>query len=214
MKKLIIQICLFIVIVCLGYMCYQSISVPQQFTKIKEVRYKAIVQKLKDIRSAQEAYKSVNYKYTHSFDSLISFIKYDSMKVVRSLGSLSDDDIENGITEATAIKMGKIIRDTVKVSALTNVFSADYPIDNLAIVPFTDQKYKFKMGATSIMTTSGLMAPVFEAKISNMEIFDNIRDTYDELLLQENGEKLRLNKYPGLKVGDIKELNNNVGNWE
>ena len=32
--------------------------------------------------------------------------------------------------------------------------------------------------------------------------------------LQENGERKRLKKYPGLKVGDLKEANNNVGNWE
>ena len=33
-------------------------------------------------------------------------------------------------------------------------------------------------------------------------------------ILQENGERKRLKKYPGLKVGDLKEANNNVGNWE
>ena len=35
-----------------------------------------------------------------------------------------------------------------------------------------------------------------------------------EQLLEENGERIRLKKYPGLKVGDLQEANNNVGNWE
>ena len=70
------------------------------------------------------------------------------------------------------------------------------------------------MGATTLITDSGLNMPVFEARASNMIIFENIRDQYNEELLQENGERIRLNKYPGLKVGDIKEVNNNIGNWE
>ena len=47
-----------------------------------------------------------------------------------------------------------------------------------------------------------------------MIIVENVSDQYDKQLKQENGERLRLNKYPGLKVGDISEPNNNVGNWE
>ena len=114
MKKLIIQIVLAGIIIFLGYQCYKSIMIPQQFKELKDQRYERIVERLKDIRTAQEAYKGVYGRYTGSFDTLIYFIKYDSVKVVRSIGSLSDDDLEKGVTEAQAIKEGKIIRDTVK----------------------------------------------------------------------------------------------------
>ena len=99
MKKLIIQIILAGIIIFLGYKCYESIKIPQQFKVIKEQRYARIADRLKDIRTAQEAYKGVYGKYTGSFDTLINFIKYDSVKVVRSIGSLSDEDLEKGITE-------------------------------------------------------------------------------------------------------------------
>lgn len=214
MKKLIIQIILAGIIIFLGYQCYQSIMIPQKFTEIKKQRYDRITERLKDIRTAQDAYKSVYGVYTGSFDTLINFIKYDSVKVVRSIGSLSDDDLEKGITEAQAIKEGKIIRDTIKVGALENVFNKDYPIDDIRYVPFTKRKYQFKMGASSVLTDSGIEVPVFEARISNMEIFEDLRDQYNEQLLEENGERIRLKKYPGLKVGDLEEANNNVGNWE
>lgn len=214
MKKLIIQIILAGVIIFLGYQCYNSIMIPQKFTEIKKQRYDRITQRLKDIRTAEEAYKGVYGVYTGSFDTLINFIKFDSVKVVRSIGSLSDEDLEKGITEAMAIKEGKIIRDTVKVSALENVFGKDYQIDDLRYVPFTKRKHQFKLGASSIITDSGVEVPLFEARISNMEIFEDIRDKYNDQLLEENGERLRLKKYPGLKVGDLKEANNNVGNWE
>ena len=70
------------------------------------------------------------------------------------------------------------------------------------------------MGTNTIYTESGLEVPVFEARISNMIIFEDLRDQYEEQLLEENGERKRLNKYPGLKVGYLNEANNNVGNWE
>ena len=214
MKKLIIQIILAGVIIFLGYKCYNSIMIPQRFTEIKKQRYERIVQRLIDIRTAQDAYKGVYGVYTGSFDTLINFIKYDSVKNVRSIGSLSDDDLEKGVTEAQAIKEGKIIRDTIKVNALEAVFSKDYPIDELRYVPFTKRKHQFKMGASSVFTDSGVEVPIFEARVSNMVIFEDIRDEYNDKLLEENGERKSLNKYPGLKVGDLKEANNNVGNWE
>ena len=214
MKKLIIQIVLALAIIVLGYLCYQSIMTPQRFQTIKEQRYLRIIQRLKDIRTAQEAYKDTYGQYTGSFDTLIHFIKYDSIKVVRSIGSLSDEDLENGITEAQAIKEGKIIRDTVKASALENIFNKDYAIDDIRYVPFTKHKHQFKMGATKIWTDSGIEVPIFEAYVTNMVIFDDIRDEYNDELLEENGESKRLKKFAGLKVGDLKEANNNVGNWE
>lgn len=214
MKKLIIQIILAGVIVFLGYKCYQSIMIPQRFTEIKKQRYDRIIQRLTDIRTAQEAYKGIYGSYTGSFDTLINFVKYDSIKVVRSIGSLSDDDLEKGVTEAQAIKEGKIIRDTVKVNALEKIFSKDYPIDNLRYVPFTKNKHQFWMKASKLTSDSGLDVPVFEARVSNMKIFEDIRDEYNEQLLEENGERQRLKKYPGLKVGDLEEANNNVGNWQ
>lgn len=214
MKKLIIQILLAIVIVFLGYQCYESIMVPQRFQNIKKQRYDRIIEKLKDIRTAQEAYRGEKGHYTASFDSLINFIKYDSVSIIYSIGTLTDEQIESGMTEAEGIKKGIIIRERRKVSALENVFGKDYPIDNLRYVPFTNKKYQFKMGAGSIKTDSGIEVPVFEARISNKEIFENLDPIYEEYILQENGERLRLKKYPGLKVGDLQEANNNVGNWE
>lgn len=214
MKKLIIQILLAGLIIFLGYKCYNSIMIPQRFTEIKSQRYEKIIERLKDIRTAEDAFKGVYGRYTGSFDTLINFIKFDSVKVVRSIGSLTDDQLEAGMTEAEAIKQGLILRDTMKVNALENVFGKDYVIDNLRYVPFTNKKHEFSLGASKIITDSGIEVPIFSAWVSNMKIFENVREQYNDQLLEENGERERLNKYPGLKVGDLKEANNNVGNWE
>lgn len=224
MKKLIIQILLAGLIIFLGYQCYKSIDTPLKFTEIKKQRYDKTIQRLKDIRTAQEAFKSVYGRYTASFDTLINFVKYDSVKVVRSIGSLTDEQIEAGMTEAQAIKEGLILRDTTRVNTLTSLkdaskekredFLADYSIDDIRYVPFTKRQHQFKMGTNVIYTDSGIEVPVFEARVSNMIIFENLPEEYQEYVLQDNGEAKRLNKYPGLKVGDLQEANNNVGNWQ
>ncbi|WP_372753184.1 hypothetical protein [Labilibaculum sp.] len=213
MKK-VFQIVLAIAIVALAYLSYQSIMKPIEFGKIKNQRYDRIIEQLKDIRKAQGAYKDVYGKYTGSFDTLIQFIKTDSMPLVKSIGSLTDEQVEAGMTEKEAVKKGFITRDTIMISALDTVFGKEYPIENLRYVPFTKGQYQFKLGSGVFVTGSNVKVQVFEARVSNMDIFADIMDEYREEILEENGNRKRLNKYPGLMVGSLEEANNNAGNWE
>jgi hypothetical protein len=213
MKK-IFQILLAIAIVVLAFLGYQSIMKPIEFGKTKDLRYDRIIEQLKDIRKAEGAYKEVNGKYTGSFDTLISFIKTDSMPLIKSIGSLTDEQVEAGMTEKEAVKKGFITRDTVMIAALDTVFGKEYAIENLRFVPYTKGKTQFKLGASVFVTGSNVKVQVFEAKVSNMDIFADIMNEYREEILEENGNRIRLNKYPGLMVGSLEEANNNAGNWE
>lgn len=212
--KSVFQIVLAFVIVAFGYLAYQSIMKPIEFKKIKTQRYEKIIDQLKDIRKAQNAYKEVNNKYTGSFDTLISFIKSDSMPMVKSIGSLTDEQIEAGMTEKEAVVKGFITRDTIMVSALETTFDANFNIDNLRYVPFTKEQVEFTMAAGVVVTGSKVQVQVFEAKVSNKYIFADILDEYNDEYLEENGNRIRINKYPGLKVGSLEEANNGSGNWE
>ena len=49
----------------------QSVTGPIEFKKVKQERFAKVVSKLKDIRNAQEAYKTANGKYANDFNSLI-----------------------------------------------------------------------------------------------------------------------------------------------
>lgn len=214
MKKTLIQVGLWVVIVLLGYFCVMSIMRPIDFNKVQAQRYEKVIQKLKDIRTAQVAYKDANHTYTGSFDSLINYIKNDSLKFVRAIGSLTDDQLDAGMTEREAIKRGLIIRDTIKVAALDTLFGKDYKIDELRFVPYTKNTEEFKMARGVIKTGSGVKIQVFEASVRNIVIFSDIFDEYKEEILEFNGEKKRLGKFMGLQVGSIEEANNNIGNWE
>ncbi|NOY94856.1 MAG: hypothetical protein GXO81_00500 [Chlorobi bacterium] len=209
--RTIIQIALFFVALILAFFIYKSIQRPIEFQKAKNERYKATIERLKDIRKAELAYKDLYGVFTGSWDTLINFVKYDSVKLVRKIGMLTDSMIEAGITEKKALRLGLIIRDTIRESVLTTIFNKDYPIDELKYVPVPDTVSEFHLGATIFTTGSGIKVPIFEAKAHNNVILSGLDR---ELVINLNDERRVQERYPGLKVGSLTEANNNSGNWE
>ena len=209
--KTVIQIVLVAVAIVLAYLLYTSVEKPLEFEQERKARYNATIERLKDIRKAELAYKDVNGKFTGSWDTLINFVKTGKLPLVRKIGMLTDSMIEAGWTEKQALKEGKIIRDTVYVSVLDTIFGKGYKIDEIKFVPVSDTVAQFHLGATLITTGSGIKVPVFEAKAHNNTILKNL----DKQLVINLNESRRTNgKYPGLKVGSLEETNNNAGNWE
>lgn len=209
--RTVLQVALFLIAVVLGYLIYSSIQRPIEFEKEKTVRYNATIQKLKDIRKAQIAFKEVNGRFTGSWDTLIHFVKYDSVRLVRKIGNITDSMLEKGITEKKALQMGLIVRDTIRQSVMASIFTEDYKIDDLRYIPIADTTAEFQMGTNVIATGSGIRVPVFEAKAHNNII---LRGLDPQLRINLNDQKRVQDKYPGLKVGSLTETNNNAGNWE
>lgn len=209
--KTAIQIVLITIAVIFGFLIFKSIESPIEFEKAKDARYNATIQKLKDIRKAESAYKDVYGRYTGSWDTLINFIKHDSLRLIRRIGMLTDSMIEAGMNEKMAIKQGKIIRDTIRVSVQDSIFGKSYPIDKLKYVPVQDTVAEFHLGAGVIATGSGIKVPVFEVKAHNNTILKNLDR---QMVINLNDQRRTNQKYPGLKVGSLEEANNNAGNWE
>lgn len=209
--KTVIQIVLIAIVVALSYWLYTSVEKPLDFEKEKKDRYEATIARLKDIRKAELAYKDVHGKFTGSWDTLINFVKTGKIPLVRKIGMLTDSMIEAGWTEKQALKEGKIIRDTVRVSVLDTIFGKGFKIDEIKFVPIKDTVAQFHLGATLITTGSGIKVPVFEAKVHNNTILVNLDR---QMVINLNESKRTNGKYPGLKVGSLEETNNNAGNWE
>ncbi|MFN3556405.1 MAG: hypothetical protein ACK4VN_10610 [Bacteroidales bacterium] len=155
--KTIIQIALAIVIVVLVYFIYDSIMEPVRFNQEVARREAMIIQRLKDIRTVQQAHRSRFGVFNSDLDSLVRFVKLDSLAVIRAIGSVPDT-----LTEAEAIKRGIVQRDTLWVRAVDSLLrQSRYPIDSLPYVPFTGGK-RFVMDAGKI--ERGLtQLPVFQA---------------------------------------------------
>ena len=209
--KTVLQIFLFIVAVVLAFLIYKSVQRPIKFEAAKKARYDVTVEKLKDIRKVELAYKEVYGKFTGSWDTLINFIVNDSVITVRKVGELNDSMVEAGITERKAIQMGLIIRDSIRVSALEAVFGAGYDAKSLKYVPVPGEPSEFHLGATTIITGSGIGVPVFQAKAHNNTI---LRGLDEDLIINLNTQRRTNEKYPGLMVGSLTETVNNAGNWE
>ncbi|MBR6250075.1 MAG: hypothetical protein IKR17_02640 [Bacteroidales bacterium] len=208
MKK-VFQVILLIVIVGLIYFVYESIMQPIRFQEQFDKRKTAVVDRLKLIRDAQVAYKANHQEYTGSFDTLINFVKTENFKLVKMEGTLTDSMLAAGVTEKEALKLGIIKRDTIVVSVVDSLFKNLSP-DSLRYVPFTD-KAQFEMEKASLTTSSGLVVPVFEARVTNKVYLKGL-DNQERINLDDEANKL--GRYPGLKVGSIEEANNNAGNWE
>jgi len=209
--KTVLQVVLVLIAAVLIYLIYTSIQRPINFEKEKAIRYAATIERLKDIRKAEVAFKDVYGRFTGSWDTLINFVKKDSIKLVRKIGTITDSMLEAGITERKALQMKLIVRDTIRESVMTSVFGDGYDIDKLKYIPVPDTLAEFQLGATIITTGSGIKVPVFEAKAHNNIV---LRGLDDQLRINLNDQRRVQEKYPGLKVGSLTETNNNAGNWE
>ena len=198
--KTVYQIALAVIIAILGYFLYESIMEPIRFEKEKNRRYNATIERLKSIRTAQDAYRSRFGKYTGSFDTLINFMKEGQIKFVKQIGS-EDDSL--------AVIQKKVFRDTILIPVRYTILKG-YPYDSLRFVPFTGGE-QFELAAGELKTQSGVSVKVFECKAPNKVILKNL-DRQEIINMDDLAKKL--NKYPGLKVGSLTEATNNAGNWE
>ena len=214
MIKYVISFFFLAIAIFAGYKLYDNIMNPIRFNKLKFVRYKAAIDELKQIRTAQKAYKNEYNKYTPSLDSLKQFILNGEMTVVKRIGEVPDSIyLQQGNNlqkaEKAALKMGLIVRDTLRVAIKDTLFNG-YDINRFGKVPFTD--LNFEMDTASITAGGGeLKINVFEAKISNLELLKGLDR---QLILNLNDYAIKNSRYPGLKVGDLEENNNGEGNWD
>ena len=163
--RLGLSIGLAVLISALAYADYQSIMVPIEQQIEKERRYVHVVQRLKDIRTTELAYKAKYQKYTSSFDTLVNFLKSDSLEVVKAIGEVPDT-----MTLEDAIEAKLVTRDTILVPVIDSLFGVrhakdrmhPFVVDSMPFVPFTKGK-KFILEAGTI-ERSGAKVPVFQAK--------------------------------------------------
>lgn len=211
--KTVIQVVLMVAIIALAYLLWESINKPIRFNREKDRREEATIQRLKDIRSAQVAFRAEYNQFTGNFDTLINFLKTDSFTVVKAIGSVPDSMIEElgrVKAERQALKDGLISRDTIKLSVKDSLFTKDYYIDSLRYVPFTDG-YEFEMAAGILQTGSKVQVRVFEAKVPYDVLLAGMTR---QLVVNYKETREKITGYPGLKVGSLEEATNNAGNWE
>ncbi len=209
-SKPIMQIILGIAIIILIYLIWESIQKPIRFNKEKDARELATIDKLKDIRTIQIMYKDKYGKFTGSFDTLINFVKNDSIAIPKKdyLPGWDPDTY----TEKQGIKLGLVKIETTYKPVLDSLRKhlSTTDVDGIKYIPYTDSK-KFIMGAGEVETGSKVKVKVFEV-YAKYDILLNGLD--EQLVINYIDEREKIVKFDGLKVGSLKEATNNTGNWE
>ncbi|MDD2436796.1 MAG: hypothetical protein PHG27_00625 [Massilibacteroides sp.] len=207
--KIVLQIVLAAAIVLLTYMCYESVMTPIRFDKENKARTEAIKARLIDIRRAQIEYKNIHGVHAANFDELAKFLNDEKLPFVRKEGVLTDEQLEKGMTEQEAVKKGLIKRDTFWVTAKDTLFGHDYDVASIRFVPGTQKT--FTMDTVTLTSTTGYTVKVFECGV----LYDDYLGDLNPQLVYNMKQKAEVyEKYPGLRVGSLKEINNNAGNWE
>jgi hypothetical protein len=208
----VIQILFVLIIIVLGYLIVESIMEPIRFNQEVKTREQATINRLIDIREAQKAYKDIYKKYTGSFDTLIAFVDTGSFAVVRAIGDIPEDWLdEMGFDKARekALKEGVISRETSYVPVLDSLFSPDFPVDSLRYVPYTDG-VTFTMKAGELLTSSNLVVQVVEA----YTLYDDLLNGLDkQLIVNYKDERNKIVGFEGVKFGSMEE-GTLTGNWE
>lgn len=212
-KKLIINIALSLVAVLLAYLVFDSVRQPivfndtvyeRQFgskdtTKIS-LNQRSIRQRLIDIKDAQVMYKQMHNHYADNFDTLIAFVKFDSIPVIHS---------EHDKDDTTYTKtIDRIVRYDKVLTELFGTRENFYP-DSLCFIPYSkDNSAKFELEA-GFVARSGVKVPVFEARA---KYEDYLWDLDQQRVRNLAAEAEEYDKYPGLKIGAMTEPSLN-GNW-
>ena len=209
--KIALKVLLVTAIGLLSYMCYESIMSSERFDKERERREAAIQARLIDIRKAQIEYRNINGAYAANFDELKTFLKEQRLSFVRKEGVLSDEQLEQGLTEREALKQGLIKRDTFWVLAKDTLFSPSYNVDSIGLVPVRGINASFLMDTATVQSSAGYSIKVFECGV----LYETyLADMNRQLLINLKDKMEKMNRYLGLRVGSVTEINNNAGNWE
>lgn len=224
--KALISVVLLAVIAALVYAIVESIMEPVKFNKQVDARKEVGIQRLKDLRTLETAYKTVNGKFTDDFDSLKFFYDNGKMQVVMQIGS-NDDSLAVANTEKVKKANRKITPEQMyelykqgqhlvfsivnEIPVKDTLFHSrnNFSVDSLRYIPFSG-KQEIELAAIT-KTVSGVQVPLFEAKIPYKKLLKGLDN---QLRINLDAECRASNRYEGLQVGSISAPNNNAGNWE
>jgi hypothetical protein len=210
--KIALQAFLWILSIFFSYQIYNSIMGPIDFNKVRDQRYAKVINRLKEIRKAQIAFKDVNGKYSKSFDTLIKFIDEGFFTLIEKRDS---SYLQYDRTYRIDMLKEVVVIDTLgTVNVKDSLFKYNNDYVNMAKIPIDGVEAQFSIDADKIEKNSGgtisYYVDVFEVKVSKTII---LYDQNKDLLKQEN-ETISVDGVngPDIILGSMINVSIN-GNW-
>jgi hypothetical protein len=203
----IIKAVLWSLIFFFSYMVYTSINAPIKFNEVKKERYLKVIDKLKDIRNAQLAYKSVNGSYANNFDGLIKFIDTAQYTLTQKRDS--------SYLQYDRVYRIDMLREVVVIDTLgfasikDSLFGNSNRYKNMAQIPINGVDAIFSI-KSDMIKKGDYDVHVFEVRVSkDVILFDQNKDLLkqEKALMSVDGVN-----GPYLVLGSMTEVSTN-GNW-
>lgn len=223
--KILTLLVLPIVIVVLCWLIVTNVMKPVKFNDEKARREAVAIQRLKDIRTIQSAFKSETGHYASTFDSLKLFYNTGNITVDMQIGSKDDSvAVENTkalkkknpkITAAQLLELSRAGEKLVfsiksKIPVKDTLFKRNnFSIDSIFVIPFSGGEAVGMQ--TVVKQVSGVPVPLFEATIPYRKL---LKGMDNQLRINLDADREDTGRYPGLMVGSVSAPNNNAGNWE
>ena len=202
-----IKAVLYVISVVLAYLIYLSVMAPITFNKTREERFSTVIEKLKDIRDAQVAYRTVNGEFAKDFESLISFIDTGVYTITQQKDS---SFMRYNRVYRIDMQVDTVVVDTLgTVAVKDSLFKGDDSYKTLFRVPYAQNGERFELKA-DVVNKQGFDAPVFEASVKkDVVLYDQPKD----LLARENAHN-SIEEVNGntIRVGSLTDVSTS-GNW-
>jgi hypothetical protein len=206
--KLGIQIVLWIASIFFAYKIYDSINGPIKFNQTKNERYAKVIDRLKDIRKSQIAYKDVKGTFSNNFDSLVNFVDEGYFTLIEKRDS---SYMEYDRTYRIDMLREVIVIDTLgSVSVKDSLFKNTNRYQDMAYIPIDGVRDSMFTINAEVINKNGYNVPVFEVKVSkNVILFDQNAD-----LVQQENETVSVDGVngPAIVLGSLSNVSTN-GNW-
>ena len=201
-----------------GWLLWDIISNPIDFADDYSVRSGAVISRITDIRTAERQFKSKYQHFTADFDTLINFILTDSIEYE---SKIADENDSLAMVRAQAEwkknkkNRGKKFQNVKKsyYNVKDSIFKHLTPTEvaELRYIPFSNGQ-EFLLEAKMLETESKVVIPVVECR-APFKAFLNLKEFKQDVVNLVDYHN-SMDKYAGIKFGDMNRGNNEAGNWE
>lgn len=226
--SIILKSVLGLLIVFLAIMIFLCVNRPQQRESEYFTRRDACGEKLKVIRTLEEAHKQAYGTYCGDWDTLLINLRKQEMRVMSKEKAPNAPDSVYDMPELEAIRKGWIVQKEVKVVPLEKLREdkkltlTDEQLADVIYVPYTHRQTKFTIKADSVaasLSGAGDKLPTFEAYVTLDDLYADYTNEdnaggfskFVELftgsdaqwLINKKAELKDMDRFLGWKVGDI-----------